>query len=142
VYTWSQRLKIVLGVIYLDRDDVSWLPACGIIWTPTDDWSLELVSPRPRIARRFFYDGLREDWLYVAGELGGGSWSVERASLQQDVLATRDYRVLLGVERKRPGGAGARFEVGWVFAREFEYASSPAVIRTDSTVMLRGAIAY
>ena len=143
VYTWGPRLKIILGVIYLDRDDVSMLPAAGIIWTPSDDWSLELVSPRPRIAWRLWYvPEQREDWIYVAGELGGGSWSVERASLVQDVVTSRDYRVLIGVERKRPGGAGARFEAGWVFNREIEYASPTPMITPDATVMIRGGIVY
>jgi hypothetical protein len=142
VWNWTSRLKVVLGVIYLDRDDVSMLPAVGVIWTPTDDWNLELVSPRPRIARRISCDFEREDWIYIGGELGGGSWSVERANLTQDSVTSRDYRLLIGIERKRNGGAGAKFDIGWVFNREIEYASATPMMQLDSTLMLRGAIVY
>jgi hypothetical protein len=142
VWTWRDKLKVALGVIYLDRDDIPFLPATGLIWTPNDDWNFELVYPRPRIARRISYTCDREDWLYLGGELGGGTWSVQRGGMTQDMLATRDYRILIGVERKRPGGAGVRFEAGWVFGREYEFDSDARIYDADSTVMLRGLIAY
>jgi len=142
VFTWSPSLKIVLGVAYLDRDDVSLLPAGGLIWTPSDDWNLNLVVPRPRIARRIWYDCYHEDWLYLAGEFGGGSWSIERVGGAQDVVTMRDFRVLFGLERKWPGGAGARLEAGWVFGRRAEYATVTPDIEPDDTVMLRGGITY
>jgi hypothetical protein len=142
VWIWRDRLKLILGVMYLNRDDVPFLPVAGLIWTPTDDWNVELLCPRPRIARRLFYTCDREDWLYLGGELGGGAWSVQRANLTQDTLITRDYRIFIGIERKRPGGAGAKFEAGWVFGRQYEYESNPQEYNADATVMLRGVIAY
>jgi hypothetical protein len=142
VWTWRDKIKVALGVIYLDRDDVPYLPVAGLIWTPNDDWNFELLCPRPRIARRISYTCDREDWLYLGGELGGGAWSFQRANFTQDVLITRDYRAFIGIERKRPGGAGAKFEAGWVFGREYEFDSDARTYEADSTAMLRGVIAY
>jgi len=141
-FEWSCDLKLVLGVLYLDRDDINFLPAAGVIWTPWDDIRFELVFPRPKIAMQFNYGDGFEDWLYLAGELGGGSWSIERAAGPLDVVTMRDYRLMLGLERKRPGGAGHRLEIGWVFGREFEYASVTPDIEPDDAVFLRAGVTF
>jgi hypothetical protein len=45
-YDWSpDRLQLVAGVLYLNRNDVNWLPAGGLIWTPSDTVNLEMVFP-------------------------------------------------------------------------------------------------
>ncbi len=143
IYQWSPTMKLILGIVYLDRDDVSLLPAGGILWTPNDAWRLELMAPRPRVARRIlpcYGDLCNEYWGYVAGEFGGGSWSIQRASGAQDVVMVRDYRVILGIERKSPPGSGrlkGRVEVGYVFARDVEYRSATPDFEPDSTLMLR-----
>ena len=45
-------LRVIAGLIYLDRYDVNILPAGGLIWTPSDDQRHEIVFPRPRLAWR------------------------------------------------------------------------------------------
>jgi hypothetical protein len=79
----------------------------------------------------------------VAGEFGGGSWYVERSSGPDDLLAYRDWRVTLGVER-RIGDyiTTARLEVGYVFNREVEYDNSPGDQNLDSTIIVRGVLGY
>ena len=148
IYQWSPTMKLILGIVVLDRDDVSLLPAGGILWTPNDAWRLELMAPRPRVARRIlpcYGDACNEYWAYVAGEFGGGSWSIQRASGAQDVVMVRDYRVILGIERKSPPGSGrlkGRVEVGYVFAREVEYRSATPDFEPDDTLMLRIGASY
>jgi hypothetical protein len=83
-----------------------------------------------------------EDWVYIAGELGGGIWAFEHPSGADDVFSYRDYRVMLGIERKVLGGLGTRVEVGYVFGRKIELTSTSADIFPSDTVMVRGGLMY
>lgn len=138
IYKWSPTVTVALGIVYLDREDVKLLPAAGLIWKPNDDVNVELIFPRPKIARRIF-PGLGFDWwAYIAGEFGGGSWAIRRTSGADDIATERDLRVILGLERKVEAGISTRAEVAYVFARKLEYLSEiPPDITLDDTVMLR-----
>lgn len=145
-FEWTPTLDLVLGAAYLDRDDVNFLPIGGLIWRPRPDLKLELVAPRPRIGRRIYWFGAYgeavQDWAYVAGEFGGGTWAFQRSTGVDDVVNYRDYRVILGWERKALGGLDARLEAGYVFSRTIEYASSVPDVEPDDTLMLRAALTY
>jgi hypothetical protein len=143
-YTWAEyERELVLGVIYLDRDDIPWLPAAGVIWTPNPYLCFELLFPRPRVMFMVNAGPEFEDWLYVAGEYGGGSWSIERVPAQtQDVVTFADYRAIVGWERKKHGGAGMRVEAGYVFGRSFEYESNSERFKPDAAWMIRGSLAF
>jgi hypothetical protein len=138
----SPTLQIVLGAVYLDRDDVPVLPLGGIIWAPNPDLRLELVAPRPRIARRLWGGCDVSHWLYVAGEFGGGAWAIERVGGAEDVLNYRDYRAILGWERTSVCGWSGRVEAGYVFGREIEYQSGGPTFDVDDTCMLRAELSY
>jgi len=146
IYTWSPTAKIVLGLSYLDRKDVEFLPVGGLVWTPNEDTSFELVSPRPRIARRVTWFGSRgdaiQDWVYVAGEFGGGAWAVRRASGLDDLVTYRDYRLILGTERKRTGGLSGVVEMGYVFGRKLEYDRFSPDLKPADTLLIRGGLTY
>jgi len=144
--TWEwapDRLSLVFGVVYLDRNDLPVLPGAGLIWTPTPDWRLDLIFPRPRLARRLvLLAGQREDWAYLGGSLGGRTWAVERRSGNPDQLTLRDYRVYLGWERVRDGGSGAFLEAGYVFGRELEYEADPLILPLADAFMIRSGLRY
>jgi hypothetical protein len=154
VYTRSPTTQLVLGVVYLDRRDVSILPAGGIIYTPNEDTRFELVAPKPRIARRysvtetFAGDGGPagafpiEWWWYIAGEFGGDQWAIERTPGVVDRLTYRDFRAILGTERKQLGGIYARIEAGYIFGREIEFESATPSFEPSDTFMLRGEVSY
>ena len=143
---WTPTVNILAGVAYSAREDASVLPIGGIIWTPNDDWIFEVVAPRPKIARRLYWGGRLapdvQEWLYVAGEWGGGSWAVRRTDGTNDVVTLSDLRVILGWERKAIKGLDGRLELGYVFAREIDYKSSTPGIEPEDTVMLRGGLVY
>lgn len=143
-YTWAQfEREIVLGVIYLDRDDVPWLPAAGVIWTPNPAVCYEIIFPRPRVLFMVNQQAEYEDWAYIAGEFGGGSWSIQRVpGYAQDVVTFTDYRAILGIERRKNGGAGWRVEAGYVFGRSFEYTSTDAQFDLADTWMVRGSVSF
>ncbi|MEX0937953.1 MAG: DUF6268 family outer membrane beta-barrel protein [Pirellulales bacterium] len=144
IYEWSPATKLVLGVAYLDREDVAVLPAGGILWIPHDAVRFELVAPRPRIAWRVdsFTQPHEMWWAYVAGEFGGGEWEVQRAAGDRDVATLRDYRAILGLERQVTGGLSTRMEVGYVFGRDLEYRSGRGDFAPDDTILLRVGARY
>ncbi len=146
IWTLTPTAKLVGGVGRFDRLDVDVLPIGGIIWTPNEDTKFEILFPKPKLARRINWFGTSScdvsDWIYIAGEFGGSTWAIQRASGANDVLNYRDYRLILGLERKAIGTMDYRFEVGYVFGRELEYASATPKVEPSDTVMVRGGMTY
>ncbi|MFT5526594.1 MAG: hypothetical protein ACI9HK_004571 [Pirellulaceae bacterium] len=137
-YEWIPgQLELIMGVLYLNRDDVTVLAAGGLIWMPHADARYELLFPTPKLSRRIVVGSDYEDWLYFKGEFGGNTWSIERTTATNDRLTLRDYRLIIGLERKRDGGAGRILEVGYVFSRAAEYGSATPDIEPDNTILLR-----
>ncbi|MFM9116981.1 MAG: hypothetical protein ACKOU6_12570 [Planctomycetota bacterium] len=132
-----QQLQLLAGVLYLNRQDIRLLPAGGLIWKPNDTHNYELLFPRPKLARRIRYGETWADWVYVAGEFGGNSFAILHGDRTRDLVTLRDWRLLLGVERKLDGGAGLRAEVGLVFNRRLEFTSELPDVELDSTLLLR-----
>jgi hypothetical protein len=58
------------------------------------------------------------------------------------MITQRDWRVFLGVERKRPGGAGHRVEVGYVFSRDVRFDSATPDYQTDPAFMIRATLEF
>ncbi len=145
-FEWTPNLDVVLGAAYLDRQDVTVLPIGGLAWRPTEDLEFNLVMPRPNIARRIYWRGAYtddiQDWAYVAGEFAGGTWAIRRIDGTDDVLTYRDFRLLLGLERRALWRMDGRLEIGYVFGRKVEFASATPDVRPSDTVMLRAGITY
>lgn len=142
-YAWvPETFELVLGVIYTNRLNNKVIPAAGLIWKPSDDLNYELVFPRAKIGRRLSWGMGFENWLYVGGGFGGDTWSIAAPGGGQETLDMLDWRLTLGWERKMNGGAGVRFEVGYVFARELEFASTGTEFNLDDTLLLRGGVVF
>jgi hypothetical protein len=145
-WTWSPQTKIALGVAYLDMPDTNIIPIGGLIWTPHEDLKIDLVFPHPRIARRVYWSGLAgketQDWVYVAGEFANDAWAIRQSDGVNSQIMLRDYRLVLGLERKVAGGLNSRVEVGYVFGRRIRYTSDLADFYPSDTVMLRGGLSY
>ncbi|MDR0521072.1 MAG: hypothetical protein LBH00_04360 [Planctomycetaceae bacterium] len=140
IWNFNPRTKIVFGVLYLDRHgDYNWCPMAGAVWTPTEDIRAELVFPRIRYAQRlrWFYSSAGEeqqDWLYTAFEFGSGSWGIEGGG----VLNYRDYRLLLGYERRTRCGVTLGIEVGYAVDRTIEHSR----VQPADSVFLRLRTAF
>lgn len=121
-YELDSWLISVLGVDVLDRDDISVLPVFGAIWRGNQDLICEFVFPRPKIQYRIS----ENKSFYIAGELGGGTWAIEREggaiSGTNDNATYRDIRITCGVMNW-----GARdetvLEIGYAMDRALEYRS-------------------
>jgi hypothetical protein len=137
----DENLRVVAGVIYLDRYDVDILPAGGLLWTPADDRRFELIFPRPRLAWRIAELPQASHWLYLAAEFGGNQWAMESNTGRDQIIVIRDYRLLAGWER-RPADLGVswRVEAGWVTGRKVEYylADTPWLSPSDTFVVRAG----
>ena len=129
----SPEIAVVFGADYLDRGDIKLLPVAGLIWIPNPDMRFELVFPRPRAVF-----GLTDRHrLYLSGELGGGTWAIERVALGNDLATYRDLRVCIGVEHVEKDGQRSAFEIGYLFDRRLEYSSGIGDMRLDDAVVLR-----
>ncbi|GHT09742.1 hypothetical protein FACS1894170_00830 [Planctomycetales bacterium] len=126
IWGCNPRVKVIAGVAYLDRNDsYNVLPVAGIIWTPQENLSVELVFPRLRIAERVNWFGTgdnaaKSDWFYGAFEFAGGSWGYEVADGIDNRIEYEDMRLLFGLERRTVGGFTLGLETGYMFDRQLE----------------------
>lgn len=136
-YRWSPTTDIVFGLDYLDRDDYHMLPVAGLILMPSENLKLDIVFPRPRAELRIS----AKQSLYLAGELGGGTWAIERTPDANDVVTYRDLRMLFGIATYG-GKSISTFELGWVFARDLSYRSGLGNMDLQDTLLIRLAHIY
>lgn len=153
VYKLSDEVDIALGAVYIDYGQYRILPAAGLTWVPSDDWKLNLSFPYPRLSHRVYFRSTRpkpvEYWMYLAGEIGGGTWQVRmdgqfngKGEPISDMLSYTDWRIMLGLERRGCRGFETRFEVGYCFARELEYDDRGDTTDLPGTLMLRALALY
>jgi hypothetical protein len=148
-YKWRPDLQIVLGAFASGRDDLPVLPGVGAIWTPSPLWRVDLMMPRPRISYMLVHTGQREHWVYLGGGLSGGTWAFERQQID-DKLTYRQWRLVLGWESIPPkqstfipgDGWKLHAEIGYAFAREFEFERRTGDVGFDSTLLLRAGVGY
>jgi hypothetical protein len=144
IITLSPRMDLLAGVWYIDRNDIKLLPAGGVHWKPNTEWDAYLVFPNPKVRKRFVNIGSSQWWWYVAGEYGGGRWTVERdpagvAMGADDDIDINDIRVIGGFEWETQTQARGHVEAGYVFNREIIYDGTrlPPSFNLDDTFMIR-----
>lgn len=128
----------VLGIDVLDRDDISALPVAGVVWRPHDDLVLECVFPRPRIQLRTSADRA----MYFGGELGGGTWAIQRDDGTNDNTTYRDLRVTWGIANFDKGVNESTMEIGWAFDRSLQFRSGRGDTDFDGAFILRWHVHY
>ena len=136
--TVRPELDLVFGVDYLDRADIKLLPVAGLIWKPNPEMRFELVFPRPRVIFQLS-DTYR---LYFSGELGGGTWEIDRPTLGDNVATYRDLRACIGLASVEKDGRQSAIEVGYLFDRRLEYTSGTGNMNLNDAVVLRLVTMY
>lgn len=124
----------LLGVDYLDWDDLNLLPVFGAVWMPTDDFRIDAVFPRPRVSLRIM-DSCT--WLYIGGEIDGGTWAIERNDSWNDNATYHDLRLVFGIETWADNCMGSALELGYVFDRELSYRSGLGNYSPQDCLMVR-----
>lgn len=132
--------NLVGGVAVVRQLKSSVLPIGGVIWTPNEETRLELMIPRPRIARRVWQQESAEMWCYLAGQFGGGAWSVADTPTENVLVSYSDLRLLLGVETFNTAGYELTLELGYAFARDIS-VNQATVFTPDSTFLLQATFA-
>lgn len=131
------------GVMYLDRVDIKLLPAGGILWTPTPQIRFDIFFPQPKLAAYLTTIGTYDVWWYLAGEYGGGSWTIQRTAGNTQEIDINDFRVGGGLEWTGPRGFTGFVEGGWVFNRVVLYRGSPADnFEPEDTFMVRAGFSW
>ncbi|HWB01086.1 MAG TPA: hypothetical protein VG713_21490 [Pirellulales bacterium] len=157
LYDITPTAKVALGATYLGRDDIKVLPIAGLLWRPAR-WEIDALFPKPRVAWNFDkpplldrftrtriapwlgFSPVQQFWLYTAGELGGNTWAVREAGID-DRLTYFDLRLMLGIEQRATEGPRGRFEIGYVWDRKVSYLNGPSSLLHD-TFMMRGEMAH
>ncbi len=143
--TWQwipDKLEISFGAVYLDRNDLSVLPAVGLRSRPNPRWLIDLMFPRPRVSYRISKDGPRSEmWGYLGGALGGNTWAVLRDGIN-DEMTIRGYQLLLGIETVHQGGSGAFIEIGSAFNREVEFEVADEKYEFSAGFLVQAGLAY
>lgn len=132
-----ETLSVSFGAVYLDRADISLLPAAGLTWTPHPLTRLELRFPESRLTHCLIKNGAEDEtWINLTGGLGGNTWAVSRRSGRSDEVSLRDWRVMAGIERVDGGGGGWSIACGYAFDRRLEYESTSQRISLGDGILL------
>lgn len=137
----SQQWTLVAGATYLDRPDVPVIPAAGLLWRPQDAVEIDLVVPKPKVAIRISGDEESEHWMYVKGDVGGGSWAYKRESGLDERVGYFDMRILFGIDTRLPE-SDSQFEIGYVFQRELDFDAAGTTLEPPNSVVFRFTSSY
>jgi len=139
---------VKLGVYYLDRNNWKLIPAGGLLWQPNPYTRFDIFFPQPKLAHYWRTIGTHDVWWYLAGDYGGGSWTIKRADGAADSVDINDFRAMAGLEWGlsdliRGGRRTAFVEFGYVFERELKFKYNPADdISPGNAWMIRAGFGY
>ena len=143
VFRLTPTLTFKVGAMYLDRNKIKILPAGGFLWTPTPQVRFDIFFPQPRLSAYLTTVGRYELWWYIAGEYGGGAWTIQRADGTSDRIDINDIRVSAGLEWMGPRGFNGFVEAGFVFKRQVIYVATPSdSFNPDNSYMVRAGISF
>jgi hypothetical protein len=139
----GERLHLVGGIDYVQRNDLQLLPVAGVLWQPSQRWELRLVFPEPKIA--FELSTREQVWGYVVGEYGGGRWTYEHESGRGERVEYSDFRVVAGIEWREDSlsnllgcqKSGSFLEVGYVFERHLRFSGPSRGFDPEPAWMIR-----
>lgn len=140
-HRFGPHWNIVGGVAVVRQLKSRLLPIGGVIWTPSEDTRLELLFPRPRVARRLWRKDKSEAWCYLGGQFGGGAWSVADTPTENVLVSYSDLRLLWGVETQSLHGYDLSLEAGYVFSRDIS-VNQTSLLAPDPTFLLQCSVAF
>ncbi len=126
-------IDLVLGVDYLDREDIRILPVGGLLLHPDRNIRIHLVFPNPRLDIQL----TEQHRIYFNGGMGGGTWAVERDNEVDDLATYYDLHVGLGLAKSQGNGKWSAIEISYLFDRKLEYATGDGDYRPGETAMIR-----
>jgi hypothetical protein len=140
--TLTPTTQLAIGAWYINRDRVKLLPAGGFIFRPNPDTTYEILFPNPSVTQRLTTYGATEIFGRLAGEYGGGQWTITHDDGSRDVVNYNDMRIIVGVEGVQANRFRASADVGYVFNREILLRNQPAAIEPGDSVLVRLGLQY
>lgn len=131
------ELRLTAGAAWLGRRDIGVVPAAGLEWTPSDDWNVSLILPRPRVSKRLASSETSETWIYAAGAINGGTFDVRRSDGAVDELSIREFAATIGLELKSEQVDRGFCEIGAGFGRELQFERTQKSIDFGPGIVLR-----
>ena len=129
-YQLSEKLSIAGGVYFSqDLGEARLLPALGLVWRPSPQWSLSLTAPRFKIA----YAPSRKWLLTFNAYPSGGSWNIQDPDGEgQADLNLSAIRTGIGIEHQIGDTPAWIFvDAGMQFLQELELDGSTESFNED-----------
>jgi hypothetical protein len=144
IYKRNERLSWTFGALATGRDDLPVIPAVGAVWMPNPNLRYDLTFPKPRVNFLIRKNGPRQHWAYLGGGINGNTWGYQQSAVLDDRLTYKDVRVVAGWESRptssstTPFARGRTFqaEIGYVFARTFEFEDESRSEALDDSLMV------
>ncbi|MGL5094788.1 MAG: DUF6268 family outer membrane beta-barrel protein, partial [Planctomycetia bacterium] len=119
-YFLNEQWVLFGGVVYTTQPDLPIIPVAGGIYSPNENWRLEILFPRPRLVYRWS----EQLELSALVTFNNNTYAVE-TELGDDVLQYRDFRAGLGAEWFLPSGRRFLGEAGVAFGRSLDFEDQP-----------------
>lgn len=124
-YIVSPKLQLIGGFFFDPWSDLPVLAGVGVRWEFADQWTLNLVMPKPRLE----FKPREEVTLFVGGEWRSGSYRVANdfgrnrgnPKLDGAVVSYREIRAGAGVEWNLLPSVVVSIEGGWMIDREWDF---------------------
>jgi hypothetical protein len=121
-YSFDSGLTMVGGFIYrVGYHSSSFFPVIGFTYQPNQNWSFDLVAPRPGVK----YIPSKQVRLFLAGDFASDEYELKDGSLGAKAMKYRDYKVMGGAEYLPIPGTRLTGALGYAFDRSFEFYDGP-----------------
>lgn len=134
-YQVNTNLLLALGININFRSDLATIGGPGVRWRFAEDWTLNLVLPRPTLD----YAISRQWSVYGGGEWRGGAYRVAKdfgtrrgePELDDNDFSYRELRALGGVRFEPVRQFRIALEAGYAFEKKSEFRQADVTLKGD-----------
>lgn len=134
-YSPNRDLQWFFGARIGFSNDIPILPVAGVRWKFAEDWTLNLLIPRPRITYQ-----INEQWqAFAGGELKGGTYRMGsdfgtqagNPALNNAILSYMEIRAGAGISYQFHPAISVELDGGWVVSRTYDYYRADTKMKSD-----------
>ena len=124
------------------RGEYPVLPLLGLIWYPSEQWSVFAVLPEPRIT----YSPSKNIGIWAGGQLAGGSFRTEKSDtilprrLSGAQVDYSEYRGGVGIDFRCGNSVTVSVAGGYAFQRRINFERAGVEYETDPAPYLRASL--
>ena len=139
----KKKLYLLTGINYAFlRGQYPLLPFVGLIWYPSDQWSVLAIIPEPRVT----YMPNKNLGFWLGGQLTGGSYRTEESAtilprrLSNAQVDYSEYRAGLGVDFHCGNSVTLTVAGGYAIQRKFDFDRAGFEYKTDPAPYVRASL--